>query len=117
MCDRVVILHRGRVLSAETPASLAARLRPTSRVDVEADAPADALARALAGVAGVRRVELLGHSNGHARCRVEVEPGQDARAALAARVTGAGWGLLTLAPVETSLEESFLALVGAEDGR
>jgi hypothetical protein len=45
---------------------------------------------------------------------VEIEPGRDPRPALAARVTASGWGLLALAPVETSLEEAFLALVGAE---
>ena len=55
LCDRVVILHRGRVLSAGTPARLVARLRPASRIDVEAAAPADALAAALAAVPGVRR--------------------------------------------------------------
>ncbi len=114
LCDRVVILHRGRVLSADTPARLAARLRPASRVDVEAAAPADALAAALVTVPGVRRVDLVTQANGHARCRVELEPGRDARAELAARVTGSGWGLLALAPVEASLEEAFLALVAAE---
>jgi len=114
LCDRVVILHRGRVLSADTPARLAARLRPASRIDVEAAAPADALAAALAAVPGVRRVDLVTQANGHARCRVELEPGRDARAELAARVTGSGWGLLALAPVEVSLEEAFLALVAGE---
>ncbi len=114
LCDRVVILHRGRVLSADTPARLAARLRPASRVDVEAAAPADALAAALVAVPGVRRVDLVTQANGHARCRVELEPGRDARAELAARVIGSGWGLLALAPVEVSLEEAFLALVAAE---
>jgi len=114
-CDRVVILHRGRVLSAEPPARLAARLRPPSRVEIEAAAPAEALAAALAAASGVRRVEPLAHANGHARCRVEIEPGRDARAEIAARVTGAGWDLLVLAPVETSLEEAFLALVASED--
>jgi ABC-2 type transport system ATP-binding protein len=114
MCDRVVILHRGRVLCADSPARLAARLRPASRVDVEAAAPADALTAALAAVPGVRRVDLLSRANGHVRCRVEIEPGRDPRPALAARVTASGWGLLALAPVETSLEEAFLALVGAE---
>ena len=114
LCDRVVILHRGRVLSADTPARLAARLRPASRVDVEAAAPADALAAALVAVPGVRRVDLVTQANGHARCRVEIEPGRDARAELAARVIGSGWGLLALAPVEVSLEEAFLALVAAE---
>jgi len=117
LCDRVVILHRGRVLSADTPARLAARLRPASRIDVEAAAPADALAAALVAVPGVRRVDLVTQANGHARCRVELEPGRDARAELAARVTGNGWGLLALAPVEVSLEEAFLALVAAEGER
>jgi ABC-2 type transport system ATP-binding protein len=116
-CDRVVILHHGRVLSADTPARLAARLRPASRIDVEAAAPADELIAALGTVPGVCRVALVAQTNGHARCRVEVGPGHDARAALAACVTRSGWGLLALAPVETSLEEAFLALVAAEGER
>jgi ABC-2 type transport system ATP-binding protein len=117
LCDRVVILHRGRVLAAEPPARLAARLRPTRRVDIEATAPPEALTATLAAVPGVRRVELLARVNGHARCRVELEPECDVRAALAARITAAGWDLLALAPVETSLEEAFLALVAREDAR
>jgi ABC-2 type transport system ATP-binding protein len=114
LCDRVVILHRGRVLADDTPARLAARLRPASRVDVEAAAPGGALAAALGTVPGVRRVDPGPHTNGHARCRVELEPGVDARAALAASVIGHGWGLLALTPVETSLEEAFLTLLAGE---
>src|SRR5439155_881406 len=99
LCDRVVILHRGRVLAADRPAGLAARLRQTSRIEVEAAAPGEALVAALAAVPGVRRVDLLAGANGHARCRVEAEPGEDVRARLAADVTGRGWGLLALAPL------------------
>jgi ABC-2 type transport system ATP-binding protein len=117
LADRVVILHRGRVLAEGRPSALAGRLRPTSRIDVEAIAPAGPLEAALAAVPGVRRVELLATSNGHVRCRVESEPAVDVRPALAARVTADGWGLLTLAPVETSLEEAFLALVAGEEQR
>ena len=112
--DRVVILYRGRVLAAEPPASLARRLRPASRVDVEATAPADALAATLAAVPGVRSVERLPGADGQARCRVELEPARDVRPALAASVLARGWGLLALTPVETSLEEAFLTLVGRE---
>ena len=115
--DRVVILYRGRVLAAEPPASLARRLRPASRVDIEATAPAAALIAALAAVPGVRAVEPLPATDGQARCRVELEPARDVRAALAARVLERGWGLLALVPVETSLEEAFLTLVGREERR
>jgi ABC-2 type transport system ATP-binding protein len=112
-CDEVVILHHGRVLAADRPEKLAARLRPTARVDVEAAAPAAALAAALAEVPGVRSVETLGVANGHARYRVESAPDHDLRAALAACIADRGWGLLALAPVDVSLEEAFLALVSA----
>ena len=115
MCDRVVILHRGRVLAADRPASLAKRLRPTSRVEVEASAPPEALAATLGAVPNVRRVDLLAVANGSTRCRVEVEPGHDVRAELAARITTHSWGLLTLTTVEPSLEEAFLALVAANE--
>jgi ABC-2 type transport system ATP-binding protein len=120
MCDQVVILHRGRVLAADSPARLAARLRPFSRVDIEAAAPPAALATLLADVPGVRRVEALrgehdAQNGAHARCRVELEPSRDVRAELAARITGRGWDLLTLAPVEPSLEEAFLALVSTSE--
>jgi ABC-2 type transport system ATP-binding protein len=113
-CDRVVILHRGRVLAAESPARLAARLRPAARVEVEAGAAVEALAAALAAVPGVRAVEALAQKNGHARCRVELAPTVDARPALAAAVAAHGWDLLALTPVETSLEEAFLALIDGE---
>jgi ABC-2 type transport system ATP-binding protein len=112
-CDEVVILHHGRVLAADRPETLAARLRPAARVDLEAVAPAAALAAALSEVPGVRRVEPLGVANGHARYRVESAPDRDLRAELAACIADRGWGLLALAPVEVSLEEAFLALVSA----
>jgi len=115
LCDRVVVLHRGRVLAEGTPTALAARLRPATRVEVEAGAPAGALAQALAAVGGVRRVEPLASTNGHARCRVEADRDCDVRPALAARVLAAGWALRELRLVEPSLEEAFLALVDADD--
>src|SRR5262249_11443334 len=54
LCDRVVVLQHGRILAEGTPLDLAARLRTTSSVDVEAGASGDDLERALATVPGVR---------------------------------------------------------------
>ncbi len=111
LCDRVVVLRRGRMLAEGVPAELAERLRPVALVDIDAAAPPDALEALLATVPGVRRVERLPAAAGHARCRVEAERGADLRAALAARVTESGWPLHALSPVEASLEEAFRALV------
>jgi ABC-2 type transport system ATP-binding protein len=114
LCDRVVVLHRGRVLAAGTPATLAARLRPATCIEVEAAAPAETLVAALGAVAGVRRIQAVACTNGHVRCRIEADHGRDdVRPVLAARVVMGGWALRELRIVEPSLEEAFLALVGA----
>jgi gliding motility-associated transport system ATP-binding protein len=112
LCDRVVVLHRGRVLAEGDPPTLAARLRRTAYVDVEAAAPVERLEAVLRGVPGVARVERLARSGIDGRCRVEVTSDRDVRAALVAAVAAAGIGLTALVPVEPSLEEAFLELVG-----
>jgi ABC-2 type transport system ATP-binding protein len=110
-CDRVIVLHHGRVLAEGAPADLAARLRPVALIDVDAVAPRDAFEQTLRAVPGVRGVERLPAAAGHARCRVETEAGADLRAALASAVSGAGWPLHGLTAVEASLEDAFVALV------
>jgi ABC-2 type transport system ATP-binding protein len=57
LCDRVVILHRGRMLAEGNTAELATRLRLTSHLDVEAAAPPDRLAALLRAVPGSRAAQ------------------------------------------------------------
>ena len=111
VCDRVVVLHRGRVVAADRPAVLAARLAARTAVEVEARAPAEALARSLERVPGVRSVTVEHADAGVARCRVVPEPARDVRAELAAAVVASGWDLLGLTLLEPSLEAVFLDLV------
>lgn len=113
-CDRVLIIRRGRLVAADTPANLTHRLKKTDSLLLEIRGPADAARVALAAVPGVARVELSAALPGAAadtpaRLRVESQGG-DIREALARAVVSAGWGLLELKPVEVSLEEIFLSL-------
>jgi hypothetical protein len=103
----VIIMHHGRVLADAPPGALAPRLRRTSHVDVEAAAPSDRIMAMLRDVPGVRDVVPLA---GDGRCRCEVEPEREARAAIAAKLAAAGIALYGLVPVEPTLEEAFLAL-------
>jgi ABC-2 type transport system ATP-binding protein len=115
LCDRVVVLHEGRVLADGDPASLAVRLRRTTYVDVEAATDADRLRALLRGVAGVRDVAPLPGNAVEGRCRVEVATDRNVRALIAAALAGAGIALYALVPVEPSLEEAFLSLVREGD--
>jgi ABC-2 type transport system ATP-binding protein len=111
LCDRVVIVHRGRVLADGDPGALAARLRRTTYVDVEAAAPTATLRPLLAAVPGVRAVEPLPGDAEVGRCRVEVDPDRAVRPAITAVLADARVALFALVPVEPSLEDAFLTLV------
>jgi len=117
LCDRVVILHRGRVLAEGNPAALATRLRLTTYVDVEAAAASERLAELLRAVPGVRTAEPLVARGDGGCCRIEVAAQREVRPAVAAALASAGVGLYALVPVEPSLEDAFLSLVADAPGR
>jgi len=114
-CDRVVILHHGRVLAEGPPEALAARIRARRAIQVEARAPAPALLASLEATAGVGAVRLVSERGGVTRCSVEPATDDDLRPVVARCVGDAGWSLLTLVRTEPSLEETFLRLVDEHD--
>jgi ABC-2 type transport system ATP-binding protein len=125
VADRVVIIHRGRVMAVDTPASLAQRLQARDVVIAEihrgagADDPAGAfdseVRRSLAALPGAASVEVQPLGEGQVRARVESAAGTDLRGDTAAAVVLRGWRLVGLAGETLSLEEIFLALTG-DDG-
>ena len=120
-CDRVIILHRGRIRAVDTPDQLSLRLQRSGRVFVEVSAPAEAAARALGALPGVISVTPQARSVDTAAALIVLtEREHDVREAIAAAVAAQGWGLRELRSVAVSLEEIFLSLVqedGEEAGR
>jgi ABC-2 type transport system ATP-binding protein len=113
-CDRVIIIHRGRVLALDTPANLNRRLRPTSQVHLEVRGPAPAVALALRAVPGVIAVDQQDGADGLVALTVSSERDRDVREALASAVARHGWALRELRPQTLTLEEIFLSLVTAD---
>ena len=115
-CDRVIIIHHGRILAVDTPANLNQRVRQTSQIHLEVRAPAEALAAALRAVPGVIQVECAPAELSDAvTVTVSTAKDRDLRAVLAARIAAAGWALHELRPVTLSLESIFLSLVSRPD--
>jgi len=108
-CDRVAMLHEGRVLALDRPQVLQAGLEGTM-VALRADRPRDARA-VLAALPGVREATLFGDA-----VHVLLPPGADVQApgrALAA----SGLVVLDSEETEPSLEDVFIHLVGGEATR
>ena len=70
MCDRVLIINRGRIVACDTTANLSRGLSGESRLALRVAGPERRGARrACAGVANVRKVESLGSRESRHRRR------------------------------------------------
>ncbi|MCA9773388.1 MAG: ATP-binding cassette domain-containing protein, partial [Myxococcales bacterium] len=103
-CSRIVIIHRGRIVSSDDLRQLNAHERTEESVRLRlADPNADAT-EALGAVSGVR--DLIREGGGAYLLRVD--PAKDARPGIADAVARGGWGLVELTGVERTLEDIFI---------
>jgi ABC-2 type transport system ATP-binding protein len=108
LCERVVLIHRGRIAGDGTVEELAARTGRGAWTEVWVEGDPPAASGRIAEVPSVARVEALGGG----RYRVEGAPG--APADVVASCVAAGWRVPVAAPRVATLEDVFLALVGGE---
>jgi ABC-2 type transport system ATP-binding protein len=111
-CDRVIILHRGRVLALDTPGNLSRRVRNRMQIVVAVKGPRAAVLAALRAQPGVLDVQEVGDPGETVEALVSCPLAHDPREDLAAAVARHGWGLRELRTQPLTLEEIFLALVG-----
>jgi ABC-2 type transport system ATP-binding protein len=108
LCDRVLIIDRGRLIAEGTPKELEERSRGRSHLTVTfKGGSGDALLEGLAALPGVAQVAALEE---HGRFRLDVEPDRDAREAVFRLAVDSGLVLLELAEKKVSLEDVFVRL-------
>ncbi len=109
-CERVLIIHKGRIVAEDTPEGLSKRLSQSERILVRlARIPSQPLS-ALGQLDSVMKVEHIGDN----LFAIEAPAGHDIREQLAEFIVKNGWGLLELRREEMTLEEIFVNLVTKE---
>ena len=112
LCDRVLIINKGKIVAEDTTENLQARLLGAERVVVRVRGEADELAETIKSVKGVRKVEALEDGG----VEFEFAAGKDLRPEVAKQIIKDGYDLLELRPLGMSLEEIFLELT-TNDGK
>jgi ABC-2 type transport system ATP-binding protein len=112
-CDRILMMHKGRIAAEGTEEELAARLSRGRRLELEVKGEEAALRRALAGVPDATDLAIERSADGTLKASLHVEDAQRERVSRA--VVQAGLGLLGMQNVTTGLEAIFLELSGARD--
>jgi ABC-2 type transport system ATP-binding protein len=111
VCDRVLIIDRGRIIHAGTAEELRVSLQEGGRLFVRLGG-ADSARSKLESVPGVLSAESFG--DGYAVSVDTDAPGIQTR--IAEAVLGAGWELLELRPFAMTLEDIFLEITAQEAG-
>lgn len=111
VCDRLIIINQGEIVSEGTPSELRRQLERGGRILVRSQAASDALAAVLRDVEGVALIQP--YDDG-----VIVTPQPDApdlRPAIAARLVSAALPLVELRPLAVNLEDIFIELVRTQN--
>jgi ABC-2 type transport system ATP-binding protein len=117
VCERIVIIHRGRTVAEDTPEGLTAQLRKAETIRVKIRNRGAEVRRALQELPGVIAVNPDGRDDADgAGYYIESRMGSDVREDVARLIVNKGWGLLEMAPVPMTLEEIFLELTTDEKG-
>ena len=106
MCDRVLIINKGKIVAEDTPENLQSRLVGSQRVVIRVRGDSDDLPAKISKVKGVQDVEAKPDGS----VEFEFSAGQDVRPQVAKAVIHAGYELLEMRPIGLSLEEIFLEL-------
>jgi len=117
VCDRIIIINRGRLVAVDSPENLRDRLRRASMTRVRLrDAAARERAEELTrSIEGVMMIRADASADDGAVMVVESAPDRDLREEIARRLVGAGVPLLEIYNEELSLEDIFIRLVTEEE--
>ncbi|MEJ7604763.1 MAG: ATP-binding cassette domain-containing protein [Bryobacteraceae bacterium] len=119
ICERVLIINKGRIVATDTVSNLTNRLRGAESIGIEVESRTGNLDSAvvqqrLEQVSGVSRVLPREQRDGRLSFEIESLQGRSVRGDVARSIVEAGWNLNELRSMAVSLEEVFLELTNTE---
>lgn len=114
-CNRVIIIHHGRILASDTPDNLMKTLHAGGLIQVEVRGPGSEVQAKLRAVEGVESVSAKLLEDGCVRVSVTPKAGDDPRERIYQAVAAGGWTLRELTRTRTTLEDIFVQITHEED--
>ncbi len=115
VCQKVIIINKGKIIATETPANLTAQLQKSTRIvlQVKSDSqPIEAIIDKLSNIQGVKNITREDHNG---TLIVETDQSKDLRPTISRTVIENNWDLIEIKLHDFSLEDIFLELVTKEE--
>jgi ABC-2 type transport system ATP-binding protein len=114
-CEKVIIIHQGRIVAVDTPQRLMERLEKSSRTVLQIEGAPQEIAERLRMIPGVIKVvEQGGVSPGVCSFEVEYEKEREISSELLSVVSRSKWKLIEMRAEKMSLEDIFIKVVTEE---
>ena len=114
-CSRVIIIADGKIVAEDTPDNLENKVSGVAKVIVTVKGPGEAIKNQLAGITGIKNVNLKKTHPGDLNdLEIESEKAVDVRSKLAQVIARSDWDLLEMRREVLGLEEIFLKLTTKE---
>jgi len=113
-CHRVLILHEGRILAADSPDNLQARLSHGSQITAEIAAPRSELESLWSSLEAVERFDICSAEGAYFRCSLTPRTGTDLRPIIFEQVRQRGWLLRELTRTRPTLEDIFVHITRSD---
>ncbi|MCC6129612.1 MAG: ABC transporter ATP-binding protein [Acidobacteria bacterium] len=110
VCDRVVIIDRGRLVASGSPENLRQQMSQAPGLTAVVKGEVTEADTVLREIPGVLRAARIG-AGGETRILLDCEKGYDIREAVFREAVTRNWTLLELTPRQASLEDVFVRLV------
>ena len=107
-CQRVLILHEGKILAADSTEALQRRMSDSGQVVAEIAAPQEDLRLCWEEMEEVEHFDISASDGDFFRCALTPCPGADIRPIIFERVLARGWKLRELTRSRHSLEDIFV---------
>lgn len=117
VCERVIIINKGKIVASDTPENLSRRLGESSKLALRVAAPEKQVVKVLRDVAGIKYVEAQGVKEPDTiDVYVEAEKDIDVRKPIFNALSRAGYPILQMKSMDLTLEEIFLQVTTQENG-
>ncbi|NLK21975.1 MAG: ABC transporter ATP-binding protein [Epulopiscium sp.] len=116
VCDRVLIINKGKVVASDTPENLSKRLSQSNRMVLRAKGPKQEILKIIKGIENIKMAEIQGVREPET-VDILVEGSEDAdiREALFYTLVRADYPILMMKSMDLTLEEIFLQVTNAKE--
>ena len=115
ICDRVVIIHNGRIAASDTPYALSHRLAGSSKLSLTYEGPFKEASAAIRSVRGVTDVTPILEKGSMQKIEITYDPKADVRKPVFFLMAEHSWPILEFKSLDPTLEEIFLSVTSSDE--